>query len=78
MNKNRLMRLPVPYNLLLAFLTGRITLADVDLPGDAEIVQVHHDYERQALCFFVHSALFEPVCDGCVVPALPPVRVRDA
>jgi hypothetical protein len=56
MNKHRLMRLHIPYNLILPIFSGRITLDDADLPEDAEVVQVHHDYECQSLCLFLQSA----------------------
>lgn len=78
MNENRLMRLHIPNNLILGFLLGRMSLDDADLPKDAEVTQVYYDYERLALCLFLQSEQFEPVCNGCAVPALPPLRVKGA
>jgi hypothetical protein len=75
MNKHRLMRLHIPYNLIMSVFSGRIQLDDADLPKDAEVVQVHHDYERQSLCLFLQSEQFEVVEQGHTVPALPPLRV---
>jgi hypothetical protein len=76
MNEDRLMRLHIPDNMLISFFTGRITLVGADLPSDAKVVQVHHDYSRRSLCLFIQSETFEPVEQGCEIPSLPPFRTE--
>jgi hypothetical protein len=54
--------------LLLDLLNGRVVVKDHRMPDDAEIVAVHHSWERDSFVTRVKSATFDEVWAGEEVP----------
>ena len=76
MSEHRLMLLYIPYHLMIAFMTGKYQLNNLDLPSDAKVVQVDREPDRKAFCLYVESASFNAIPEGTLIPALPPVRIQ--
>jgi len=72
----RLMRLPITFNVMLAFLRGKITIDRLDLPDDVDVIDVQEDWVRRCFMRILESPNFPPVRDGEIIPELPPMTLR--
>ena len=72
---NRLRRFFISEREVINVLEGRVRVR-FDLPDDVRVVAVYHDYTCRGIAVVVRSAQFEPVPDGEVIPALPPLLME--
>lgn len=69
---DNLLIVSVSRSIFLEVLAGkcRLKLQDVEIPEDAEIVDVHEDFQRQCLSLLLRHPNFPPVSPGCEVARL--------